>query len=553
MSRKNNNVSRSQLLHSLRRIRLTVKTKIWMTVTSIVLLFSFFVLFYLPAIQERYLLSNFNKEVQNHANTVGLGVKIAMTEQNFQGVQTAMDFVKKDPLLEFVSLLQTDTVWDGAHATYQLKRTVFKTYPEQRKIDVNAVSNDSMVVKRSAFSTPIMNGEILLASSTREIVQSKRQIRITSLFFSFVVFSIGIVIGFGLARNISVPVLKLRDAATKVGRGDLTQRVANESRDEIGELGIAFNKMVTDLSMARQQLEDRTSELIVEKKKSDDLLDGLKKTLFDLKETQEQLIRQEKLASIGQLTKGLVDRLLNPLSYVSNFASVSNELLEESRELLSADKYASDTHVQAELLPLLTMIENNTEKIKEHSFSLTRIVRSMDKLLQVKSDHFVETNINSFIESQLTLYKNEIDPSYGYVPVELIKGVVSPNQSVKLLPTEMSTVLFSLLNNAMYSLHERALAEGGLEPRLLVETAFRDEFVEIKIQDNGKGMSQVEKQQLFSPFFTTKPTSKGTGLGLFISQDIVRTHRGSISVETEQNALTTFTIKLPLSSEAVVS
>jgi signal transduction histidine kinase len=231
---------------------------------------------------------------------------------------------------------------------------------------------------------------------------------------------------------------------------------------------------------------------------------------------------------------------------------VSNELLEESKELLAVDRYAADAHVQTELVPLLTMIESNTEKIKEHSFSLTRIVRSMDKLLQVKSNHFVETSINAFIESQLTLYKNEIDPSYGYVPLEFAPGPEPSGCCVKLLPTEMSTVLFSLLNNALYSLHERALVEANLEPRLLVETSFGAECVEISVQDNGKGMSQVEKHQLFSPFFTTKPTSKGTGLGLFISQDIVRTHKGTISVETEPNIQTTFTIKLPLSPALVV-
>jgi signal transduction histidine kinase len=208
--------------------------------------------------------------------------------------------------------------------------------------------------------------------------------------------------------------------------------------------------------------------------------------------------------------------------------------------------------MQTEVLPLLTMIESNTEKIKEHSFSLTRIVRSMDKLLEAKSNHFVETNINAFIETQLASYKNEIDPGYSYVPLELITAPVPANQAVKLLPTEMSMVLFSLLNNALYSLHERASLESNLQPKLLVETSFADEFVEIRIQDNGKGMSQVEKQQLFSPFFTTKPTSKGTGLGLFISQDIIRTHRGTISVETEPNVLTTFTIKLPLSPVVMV-
>ena len=535
----------SSLSVIIRHLRLTVKTKIWLAVTSIVLLFSFFVLFYLPAIQGQSLLNNFNKDVQNQANTVALGVKIAMTEQNFQGVQTAMDFVKKDPLLQFVSLLQIDTVWNAAHTRSRIARTVFKTYPERRKVDVNTASNDSTVVKRASFLTPVMSGEILLCSSTREIVQSKRQIRITSLFFSFVVFSIGIGIGFVLARSISVPVLKLRDAATRVGRGDLTQRVQSSSRDEIGELGTAFNKMVTDLSTARQELETRSSELLAEKKKSDDLLAGLQRTLADLRDTQEQLIRQEKLASIGQLTKGLVDRLLNPLSYVSNFADVSIELLQESKQLLALPPYTADEHMQAELLPLLDMVENSAEKIKEHGSSLTRIVRSMDKLLQNKPVQLVEFDINFFVDEQLVTYKNELNENYRAIPLELIKGNNPANISVKLVPTEMSIVLFNLLNNAMYSVHEKALRNPGFHPKLTVITAFHEAAVEIQIQDNGAGISAVEKEQLFSPFFTTKPTSKGTGLGLFISQDIAKTHKGRITVETRPNVSTTFTISLP--------
>jgi signal transduction histidine kinase len=546
-----NKLRNSILFSGLQYIRLTVKTKIWLTVTTIVLLFSFFVLFYVPAIQERNLLNNFNKEVQNHANTVALGVRIAMTEQNFQGVQTAMDFVKQDPLLRYVSLLQTDTVWNEKHTKYKTTKTVFKTYPEQRKIDINALSDDSTVVKHANFTTPIMRGEIVLAFSTKEIVQSKRQIRATSLFFSFLVFSIGIIIGFGLARNISVPILKLRDAATRVGRGDLTQRVFSNSRDEIGELGVVFNKMVADLATARKELENRTSELIIEKKKSDDLLEGLQKTLADLKETQEQLIRQEKLASIGQLTKGLVDRLLNPLSYIANFAAVSNEFLEESKELLATTKYASDEHIQTELVPLLTMVENNTEKIKEHSLSLTRIVRSMDKLLQSKATLFIETDINSFIETQLVSYKSETDTLYNSTELELVKGNNTQNHSVKILPTEMSFVLFSILNNAMYALFEKSIKDAHFTPKIIVKTAFYEETVEICVQDNGTGISDIEKNQLFSPFFTTKPTSKGTGLGLFISQDIIRAHRGIIAVDTKPEIYTAFTIILPVSQSAI--
>jgi signal transduction histidine kinase len=546
-----NKLRDSAVFSGLQYIRLTVKTKIWLTVTTIVLLFSFFVLFYVPAIQERNLLNNFNKEVQNHANTVALGVRIAMTEQNFQGVQTAMDFVKQDPLLRYVSLIQTDTVWNEKHTSFHTDKTVFKTYPEQKKIDINALSDDSTVVKHAGFSTAIMRGEILLAFSTKEIVQSKRQIRATSLFFSFLVFSIGIIIGFGLAKNISVPILKLRDAATKVGRGDLTQRVFSNSRDEIGELGVVFNKMVADLAMARKELENRTSELMIEKKKSDDLLEGLQKTLADLKETQEQLIRQEKLASIGQLTKGLVDRLLNPLSYIANFAAVSNEFLEESKELLATNKYASDEHIQTELVPLLTIVENNTEKIKEHSLSLTRIVRSMDKLLQSKATLFMETDINDFIENQLISYKSETDNLYTNTQLDLVKGINTENHSVRILPTEMSFVLFSILNNAMYALFEKSIKDVHFTPKITVKTAFYDETVEICVQDNGTGISDMEKNQLFSPFFTTKPTSKGTGLGLFISQDIVRAHKGSIAVDTKPEVYTAFTIILPVSQGAI--
>ncbi|WP_426061823.1 ATP-binding protein [Hymenobacter sp. B1770] len=543
-----NNLRHSALLDVVRHMRLTVKTKIWLAVTSIVLLFSFFVFFYLPVIQERSLLNNFNKDVQNQANTVALGVKIAMTEQNFQGVQTAMDFVKQDSLLQFVSLLQIDTTWNANRTHYRINRTVFKNYPEQKKINVDATSSDSSVVKRASFSTPMMTGEIMLAFSTREIVQDKRQIRITSLFFSFLVFSIGIGIGFGLARNISVPVLKLRDAATKVGRGDLTQRVQSNSRDEIGELGTAFNKMVTDLSTTRQELDARTSELIIEKKKSDDLLEDLRKTLIDLKEAQEHLIRQEKLASIGELAKGLVDRLLNPLNYVSNFASLIIELVQESKEVLAIDQYASDAYVQTELLPLLAMMEVNTEKIKEHGFSLTRIVRSMDKLLKAKSTVFIETHINSFVESQLLNYKKELGGNSMPVSIQLIKNENVNNSSVMILPAEMASVLFSLLNNAVYSLNEKYQKDNTFEPKLTVKISTYDGFVEVRIKDNGKGISASDLKQLFSPFFTTKPTSQGTGLGLFISQDIINIHKGNISVESKQDEFTTFRIKLPLSS-----
>ena len=242
-----------------------------MTVLTVVLMFAFFILFYFPSVQERSLLKNYNNEVQNLANTVALGVKIALTEQNFEGVQTAMDFVINDSRLQYVSIVQSDVVLDdrGREVT---ERIVFKTFPDDAHIDVMATTSDSIILKSAPFESPVMNGEVLLGFTTSEIIKSKRRIRLTSLLVSSIVFLIGILIGFWLARNISIPVMKLRDAAHKVGEGDLTQRVISNSKDEIGELGVAFNRMVDDLGIARKERDERTSELMVEKQKSDDLL-----------------------------------------------------------------------------------------------------------------------------------------------------------------------------------------------------------------------------------------------------------------------------------------
>jgi len=239
---------------------LTVKSKILLTVLSVVLMFTFFILFYFPARQEQVLLENYNEEIENFANSVALGVKIALTEQNFEGVETAIDFVRDDKRLQFVSLIQSDTVWNSAENTYSVDKTVFKTFPEGATVDIDARSNEEFIYKTAAFSTPIMNGEVMLSFSTREIVASMEQIRLTSILASLIVFGIGLGIGYMLAKNISGPVLALRDAAQKVGEGDLSQSVENRSTDEIGELAVAFNKMVRELNIeaALEKIRNRT-------------------------------------------------------------------------------------------------------------------------------------------------------------------------------------------------------------------------------------------------------------------------------------------------------
>ncbi len=243
---------------------LTVKGKILMTVLTVVFLFALFILFYFPARQERYLIENYNAEVENFAKTVALGVKIALTEQNFEGVETAIDFVRNDQRLVYVSLIQSDSIPGPGGNGVKIEKTIFKSFPDDAQVDPDATSSELFIIKSAPFTSPIMNGEIQLSFTTEEIINSRNQIRITSLIASLIVFAIGLVIGYLLARNISKPVLALRDAANKVGEGDLTQSVKNISRDEIGELSIAFNKMVRDLSVEASLERVRTKAMAME-------------------------------------------------------------------------------------------------------------------------------------------------------------------------------------------------------------------------------------------------------------------------------------------------
>ena len=169
-----------------------------------------------------------------------------------------------------------------------------------------------------------MSGAILLGFSTDEIRTNQQKVRQTSLIVSGGIFLVGLLIGLWLARNISVPVRTLRDAARRVGKGDLTPIHGNFSRDEIGDLAKAFNGMVQDIARAREELNESNRSL-------SDTNKLLNTTVDDLKSTQAQLIQSEKMASLGELTAGIAHEIQNPLNFVNNFSEVNTELIDEMK------------------------------------------------------------------------------------------------------------------------------------------------------------------------------------------------------------------------------
>ena len=523
-------------------MRFKLKTKIWLTVLSVVLMFSFFSLYYFPAQQEKHLLTNYDTEVQNLANTISLGVKIALTEENFEGVQTAMSFVKDDPRLLYVNLFVIDTLWDKDTKQFKLDETLLKTFPEIKEKKQNAITGHSIVKKRSTFNTDVMSGNIELVVTTDKIQQDKKDIRRTSLIVSGVVFFIGILLGFWLSRNISIPVLALRDAANKVGDGDLTQRVLNKSGDEIGELAKAFNKMVEDLAKARQELNESNLNLASTNK-------TLNATLEDLKEAHEQLIQTEKMASLGQLTAGIAHEINNPINFVTaNIQPLKDDLSDVlhiialyekaiidkglENDFSQVEKYKKDKSIDL----TLEEINNLLKGIEDGAKRTAEIVKGLKNFSRLDQNVLLKANLNDSLESTLTLlhnnYKNRI---------EVVK-LFAELPEVDCFPGQINQVFMNILSNAI-----QAIPDTG---KIFIRTWKENDWIKVSIKDTGSGMAEDVRKKIFDPFFTTKEVGKGTGLGLSISYGIIQKHNGEIEVFSKPGEGTEFIIKIPINQQS---
>lgn len=275
------------------------------------------------------------------------------------------------------------------------------------------------------------------------------------------------------------------------------------------------------------------------------ILENLEDTLHNLQSAQEELIRQEKLASVGQLTKGIVDRILNPLNYINNFAQSSTFLVDDIQEITDKEERNLEATEKEDLTDALQMLKGNLEKIFEHGNSTSRIVKDMQKLLKGKSDQFLSVDVGPFIDTRIKATFQELlnQNKDSTIRLELENSLSAVK--LNLLPGEFSEVIHNLIGNAFYALTEKSLRTPDFQPVITVKASEGPDVVTVSIKDNGKGIPAKEMQQLFSPFFTTKPTSKGTGLGLYMTKDIVEYHKGKISIQSTEGAFTEVLISLP--------
>ncbi len=273
----------------------------------------------------------------------------------------------------------------------------------------------------------------------------------------------------------------------------------------------------------------------IKKHRSNELL---KSTLSNLKSTQAQLIQSEKMASLGELTAGIAHEIQNPLNFVNNFSEINKELIAE----LKAEVENGNLE---EVNLIANDIEANEEKINHHGKRADSIVKGMLQHSQKGSGQKEPTNINAMAEEYLRLSYHGTLAKDITLNVSFVTDLDKSIGNVNLIQQDISRVLLNLYNNAFYAVAERQKQEtGDYQPTVTLTTKRKGDFIEISIKDNGNGMPDNIKEKIFQPFFTTKPTGQGTGLGLSLSYDIVKAHGGELKVQTREGEGSVFTILL---------
>jgi len=344
-----------------------------------------------------------------------------------------------------------------------------------------------------------------------------------------------------IVRSITVPLKRLEGSMAAITRGEFDVEIPRASAHEIGA-------MTKTLGMLRDSLIER-DHLERERRRADAEIrsarDAAEAALRELKAAQANLIQAEKMASLGQLTAGIAHEIKNPLNFVNNFSAVSAELIGELQDALGGASV--DGKLRAEIGEITDTLRGNLEKIVQHGKRADGIVRNMLLHSRHGSGEHRRADINALVEESLNLAYHGARAEKAGFNVTLERSLDPAAGEAVLFPQEITRVLLNLISNGFYAATKRkAQAGAGYEPTVVAATKNLGDRIEIRIRDNGTGISPEVKEKMFDPFFTTKPAGEGTGLGLSLSYDIiVKQHGGSIEVETQPGEFTEFRIILP--------
>ncbi len=275
---------------------------------------------------------------------------------------------------------------------------------------------------------------------------------------------------------------------------------------------------------------------------------ALDESMRNLRQTQDQLIHAEKMASLGALTAGIAHEIRNPLNFITNFSSFCADIVGDIRQTIAASSTRPVADVAPDILPDLDDLEVNVTKINEHGKRAESIVRGMLLHSRGKSGEQQSVDLNALIDEATSLAFHGMKANGMTAPVQLQRTLDPDIGTASVVPQEISRVLLNLCNNAFYAVSQKHAAEpAGYEPLVVVSSERQGSTARIRVRDNGGGIPEDLRAKIFEPFFTTKPTGEGTGLGLSLSYDIiVKGHHGTLTVDSTPGEGTEFVITLPI-------
>ena len=286
-----------------------------------------------------------------------------------------------------------------------------------------------------------------------------------------------------------------------------------------------------------KKVQERTAELMQQK-------ETIQQSLSELKLAQAQLIQREKMASLGELTAGIAHEIQNPLNFVNNFSEINNELLSEMKDHLSKESLSEAGDKQ--INNLFLNVEQNLEKIIHHGKRADAIVKGMLQHARPSSGNRELTDINVLCTEFLTLAYQGFRARERSFSAVIQTDFDSGLDKIFINSQDIARVILNILNNAFYAVDEKKKKLGGsFEPIVFVSTRRENDNVTIRIRDNGNGVPEKILDKIFNPFFTTKPSGIGTGLGLSLSYDIMKAVGGELKVKTEEGNYAEFSILIP--------
>lgn len=450
--------------------------------------------------------------------------------------------------IEHIGLGEGDQTSEDA-GLFDLMEKVLKEEQQQRAY---LASNADIVEELSTQTDQLIEGIQRASSNTSslfaEAIDNRR-----GQFFALNIISVILAIlvaHFLVRKNLISRIKSLSRTMITLSEGNLRTPLLVRGNDEITDMGRSLDVFRRHAYEAQKlELAEKLAKEVKEKNSE------LESAIVKLKKAQQQMIMQEKLASLGQLTSGIAHEIKNPLNFITNFSLISKDLLEDiSREVTEVgESIPADNKSFIE--EVLRDLYGNMEKINFHGQRANDIVKGM---LQHSrggaSGELEEINLNRFLDSTINLAYQGKRSSNKKFNVDIHKSYDQSIDKVKINPQDISRVILNLVTNACDATEEKAvkLAEKDQQfsPQIWINTTMlgdQDKTLEIRVKDNGPGIPDDLAQKVFDPFFTTKPTDKGTGLGLSLSHDIVAKHQGVLKLNRLDEG-TEFIIELPMSA-----